>query len=151
MNRSILSCIGNTSLLPLRKIVPQNGAQILLKIESENPTGSMKDRMALAMIEAAEKDGRLKSGGAGKKHARTIVADRQSGELFPLLRGAIVTRGPLLNAVARVVGDDGIIGRHVNVRAIRLAGDVKARPIRAERNRLRGIESIERWTISCDP
>ena len=64
MNQNILSCIGNTSLLPLRKIVPKNGARILLKIESENPTGSMKDRMALAMIEAAEKDGRLKSGGA---------------------------------------------------------------------------------------
>ena len=64
MNRNILSCTGNTSLLPLRKIVPQNGAQILLKIESENPTGSMKDRMALAMIEAAEKDGRLKPGAA---------------------------------------------------------------------------------------
>ncbi len=64
MNRNVLSGIGKTSLLPLRKIVPQNGAQILLKIESENPTGSMKDRMALAMIEAAEKDGRLKPGGA---------------------------------------------------------------------------------------
>lgn len=55
----LLHCIGNTSLLPLRKIVPQNGSRILLKLESENPTGSMKDRMALAMIEAAEADGRL--------------------------------------------------------------------------------------------
>lgn len=63
MPRDILGCIGNTSLLPLRKIVPKNGARILLKIESENPTGSMKDRMALAMIEAAEADGRLKPGG----------------------------------------------------------------------------------------
>ena len=61
--RDILDCIGNTSLLALRKIVPKNGARILLKIESENPTGSMKDRMALAMIEAAEADGRLKPGG----------------------------------------------------------------------------------------
>lgn len=60
----ILSCIGDTSLLPLRKIVPRNGAKIFLKIESENPTGSMKDRMALAMIEAAERDGRLKPGGS---------------------------------------------------------------------------------------
>jgi cysteine synthase A len=62
--RDILECIGNTSLLSLRKIVPKNGAHILLKIESENPTGSMKDRMALAMIEAAEADGRLKPGGS---------------------------------------------------------------------------------------
>jgi cysteine synthase len=50
-------------LLPLRKIAPANGARIFLKIESENPTGSMKDRMALAMIEAAETDGRLRAGG----------------------------------------------------------------------------------------
>ena len=60
----ILHCIGNTSLLPLRKIVPNNGCRILLKLESENPTGSMKDRMALAMIEAAEADGRLKADGS---------------------------------------------------------------------------------------
>jgi cysteine synthase A len=57
--QSILDGIGNTSLIALRKIVPANGARILLKLESENPTGSMKDRMALAMIEAAEADGRL--------------------------------------------------------------------------------------------
>jgi cysteine synthase len=61
---NILDSIGNTSLLPLRHIVPRNGARILLKLEGENPTGSMKDRMALAMIEAAEADGRLKKGGS---------------------------------------------------------------------------------------
>ncbi|MDP9192276.1 MAG: cysteine synthase family protein [Acidobacteriota bacterium] len=62
--RNILDCIGNTSLVPLRHIVPKNGARILLKLENENPTGSMKDRMALAMIEAAEADGRLIAGGS---------------------------------------------------------------------------------------
>jgi cysteine synthase A len=62
--RDILHCIGNTSLLALRKIVPKNGARVLLKLESENPTGSMKDRMALAMIEAAEADGRLPAHGS---------------------------------------------------------------------------------------
>lgn len=63
-SQNILQHIGNTSLLALRNVVPANGARILLKLESENPTGSMKDRMALAMIEAAEADGRLKPGGA---------------------------------------------------------------------------------------
>ena len=58
----ILHRIGNTSLLALRNIAPR-GARIVLKLESENPTGSMKDRMALAMIEAAEEDGRLPAGG----------------------------------------------------------------------------------------
>jgi cysteine synthase A len=61
---NILDCIGNTSLLPLRNILPKNGSRILLKLENENPTGSMKDRMALAMIEAAEADGRLKPEGS---------------------------------------------------------------------------------------
>ena len=60
---SILDCIGNTPLVPLRSIVPPNGSSILLKLESGNPTGSMKDRMALAMIAAAESDGRLVPGG----------------------------------------------------------------------------------------
>jgi cysteine synthase A len=62
--RNILHCIGDTSLLALRNITPRNGSRILLKLESENPTGSMKDRMALAMIEAAEADGRLAAGGS---------------------------------------------------------------------------------------
>jgi cysteine synthase len=64
LHRDILDCIGNTSLLALRNIVPENGARILLKLESENPTGSMKDRMALAMVEAAEADGRLTADGS---------------------------------------------------------------------------------------
>jgi cysteine synthase A len=64
LQRDILQCIGNTSLLALRNIVPENGCRILLKLESENPTGSMKDRMALAMIEAAEADGRLTANGS---------------------------------------------------------------------------------------
>lgn len=59
----VLHCIGDTSLVALRKIAPANGVRVLLKLESENPTGSMKDRMALAMIEAAEADGRLVAGG----------------------------------------------------------------------------------------
>lgn len=63
MSGTILDRIGGTSLLPLRKITPAGGGRILLKIESENPTGSMKDRMALAMVEAAERDGRLMPGG----------------------------------------------------------------------------------------
>jgi cysteine synthase A len=64
LRRDILHCIGNTSLLALRNIVPENGSRILLKLENENPTGSMKDRMALAMIEAAEADGRLTAAGS---------------------------------------------------------------------------------------
>ncbi|MCB5174766.1 PLP-dependent cysteine synthase family protein [Microvirga lenta] len=64
MAGNILQSIGNTPLLALRRIVPGNGARVLLKLENQNPTGSMKDRMALAMVEAAEADGRLAPGGS---------------------------------------------------------------------------------------
>ena len=59
---SILSHIGGTSLIALRRIVPKGCARLLIKLESENPTASMKDRMALAMIEAGERSGRLRPG-----------------------------------------------------------------------------------------
>ena len=59
----VLDAIGNTPIVPLRKIVPEGSARILVKLEAANPTGSMKDRMAKAVIEAAAKDGRLKPGG----------------------------------------------------------------------------------------
>ena len=61
---TVLDRIGKTPLVALRRIGVPNGSRVLLKLEDENPTGSMKDRMALAMIEAAEADGRLKPGGA---------------------------------------------------------------------------------------
>lgn len=50
--------------MPLRYLVPEASARILVKLEYENPTGSMKDRMALAMVEAAEADGRLTPDGS---------------------------------------------------------------------------------------
>ena len=58
----ILRAIGNTSMVRLRKVVPAGCADVLAKLEWENPTGSMKDRMAQAVISRAEEDGRLKPG-----------------------------------------------------------------------------------------
>jgi cysteine synthase len=58
----ILRAIGNTSMARLRKVVPAGCADILVKLEWENPTGSLKDRMAQAVISRAEADGRLKPG-----------------------------------------------------------------------------------------
>lgn len=57
------SRIGNTPLIKLNRISPENGAGIYVKFEGANPTGSMKDRMAFSMIEGAEKSGQLKKGG----------------------------------------------------------------------------------------
>jgi len=58
----ILQAIGNTSMVRLRKVVPPGCAEIHVKLECENPTGSVKDRMALAVITRAEEDGRLRPG-----------------------------------------------------------------------------------------
>ncbi len=58
----MLAAIGGTPLVQLRKVVPSGSARVVVKLESSNPTGSMKDRMARAAIEAAEAAGRLKSG-----------------------------------------------------------------------------------------
>jgi cysteine synthase A len=59
---NILQAIGNTSMVRLRKVAPPGCADIFVKLEWENPTGSVKDRMALAVIQRAEEDGRLKPG-----------------------------------------------------------------------------------------
>lgn len=63
IHASILERIGGTPLIELQHLVPEGSARILIKLESRNPTGSMKDRMGLAMVEAAERDGRLQPGG----------------------------------------------------------------------------------------
>lgn len=59
----VLRAIGNTSLVRLVRVVPPGSAEVLVKLEWENPSGSMKDRMAQAVITAAERDGRLRPGG----------------------------------------------------------------------------------------
>ncbi|HEY8211843.1 MAG TPA: cysteine synthase family protein [Myxococcaceae bacterium] len=58
----ILSAVGDTSMVQLRKVLPSHGTGLLVKLEWENPTGSMKDRMAQAVLSRAEADGRLKPG-----------------------------------------------------------------------------------------
>jgi len=59
---SVLRAIGRTPVVRLRRVVPAGAAEVLVKMESMNPTGSYKDRMALAMIEGAEARGRLRPG-----------------------------------------------------------------------------------------
>lgn len=58
-----MKAIGNTSLIKLDKLPEPGCAEIYVKFEGANPTGSMKDRMALSMIEGAERRGELKPGG----------------------------------------------------------------------------------------
>src|SRR3954452_15627390 len=60
---SILDAIGDTPLVRLSRIAAGLRPQIVAKVESLNPGGSIKDRIAVALIEGAERDGRLKPGG----------------------------------------------------------------------------------------
>ena len=59
---SVINAIGKTPLVELKNISPSNGCRIVAKMESANPTGSMKDRMAKAVVEGAEKRGLIKKG-----------------------------------------------------------------------------------------
>ncbi len=102
---NILETIGNTPLVKLNKIVTEVDALVLAKVETFNPGNSVKDRMALKMIEDAEKDGRLQPNGViiegtsgntgmGLAIAATlkgykcifVMADKQSKEKVDILR-----------------------------------------------------------------
>ena len=60
---NVLDTIGSTPLVRLNRVAKECGSTVLAKIESRNPGGSVKDRIGLAMIEAAEAEGSLKPGG----------------------------------------------------------------------------------------
>ncbi len=62
MNEGMLAAIGSTPLVRLERLVPDGHAAVWVKLEAANPTGSYKDRMALAMVRVAERDGRLAPG-----------------------------------------------------------------------------------------
>src|SRR3954471_14895014 len=124
---SILDAIGNTPLVRLESCVPSNGAEIWVKLEYLNPTGSMKDRMALAMIEGAERDGLLEPGTTGVEYtggstgpalalvcrakgyrARIVISDCFSDERIQLMRalGAELEVIPAVEAKGRVASED---------------------------------------------
>ncbi len=61
-HRDVLSLIGNTPLVRIAHLAPEGNAEVWAKLESYNPGGSVKDRIALSMIESAEQKGELKPG-----------------------------------------------------------------------------------------
>ena len=88
MNNTLLSAIGNTPLVELQKVVPPGSARIVAKLESANPTGSMKDRMAKAAIEHAEAT--VFSGGPSGSHNIEGIG---IGFLPPLWQPSSLTQG----------------------------------------------------------
>jgi len=83
---SITELIGRTPLLRLNRISDESGAEVLGKLESFNPGGSVKDRIGLAMIEAAERDGRIAPG-------RTTIIEPTSGNTGIALAMVAAARG----------------------------------------------------------
>jgi cysteine synthase A len=136
---SVLDTIGNTPLVRLQKLAPAGGAEVWVKLEYLNPTGSMKDRMALAMIEGAERDGLLEPGmtvieytggstgpalafvcGAKGYRTRIVIADSYSIERLRLIRalGAELDVIPGVEGPGRVTAQDV---RNMMARAAELA------------------------------
>ena len=137
---SVVDAIGNTPIVELRRVSSRTGARILVKLEWANPTGSMKDRMARAAIEAAEAAGRLKPGGtvveytagttgvslalvcAAKGYGLEIVfSDAFSDEKRRMMQafGAHITD---------VTSDSGKITEALIKEMIRTAGDLSRKP-----------------------
>jgi cysteine synthase A len=136
---SILDAIGNTPLVRLRSLAPANGVELWVKLEHLNPSGSMKDRMALAMVEGAERDGLVEPGATVVEYtggstgpalalacrakgyrALIVISDCFSDERIQLMRalGADVDVVPAVEAKGRVTSEDI---RRMTVRAAELA------------------------------
>ena len=127
---SILDAIGNTPLVRLRRrCAPSNGAELWLKLEYRNPTGSMKDRMARAMVEGAERDGLISAGNTVVEYtggstgpalalvcqakgyrALIVIADCFTEERFQLMRAL----GAELDIVPSVEGRPKVTSRDID-------------------------------------
>ncbi|MEX0675201.1 MAG: cysteine synthase family protein [Gaiellaceae bacterium] len=139
---SILDAIGNTPLVRLRRCAPANGAELWLKLEYANPTGSMKDRMARAMIEGAERDGLISPGdtvveytggstgpalalvcGAKGYRALIVIADCFTEERLQLMRAL----GAELDVIPSVKGRPNVTSEDIDNMVAR-AAELASRP-----------------------
>ena len=133
---SILEAIGNTPLVRVRHCAPENGAELWLKLEYTNPTGSLKDRMAQAMIEGAERDGLISPGDTVVEYtggstgpavalvcrakgyrALIVIADCFTEERFQLMRAL----GAELDVVESVAGRPNVTAQDIENMVARAA------------------------------
>lgn len=140
--QSILEAIGNTPLVRLRSCAPANGAELWLKLENLNPSGSMKDRMALAMITGAERDGLISPGDTVVEYtggstgpaialvcrakgyrALIVIADCFTEERFQLMRAL----GAELDVVPSVEGPPKVTPQDI-ANMISRASELAAQP-----------------------
>ena len=139
---SILDAIGNTPLVRLRRCAPANGAELWVKLEYCNPSGSMKDRMALAMIEGAERDGLISPGdtiveytggstgpglalvcGAKGYRALIVIADCYTEERLQLMRAL----GADLDVIPSIKGRPKVTPQDI-VNMVARAGELAQAP-----------------------
>jgi len=139
---SILSAIGNTPLVRLKRCAPANGAELWVKLEYTNPTGSMKDRMAVAMVEGAERDGAIAPGDtlveytggstgpalalvarAKGYRALIVIADCFTEERFQLMRAL----GAELEVIDSVEGRPKVTPQDIR-NMVQRAGELAAQP-----------------------
>ncbi|MBD0330385.1 MAG: PLP-dependent cysteine synthase family protein [Thermoleophilia bacterium] len=139
---SVLEAIGNTPLVRLRRCAPPNGAELWLKLEYRNPTGSLKDRMALAMIEGAERDGLLEPGDTVVEYTGgstgpalalvcrakgyrplIVIADCFTEERFQLMRAL----GAELDVVPSVAGRPNVTSQDIH-NMVERAAELAAQP-----------------------
>tara|TARA_A100001011_G_scaffold244324_1_gene252334 strand:+ start:452 stop:1372 length:921 start_codon:yes stop_codon:yes gene_type:complete len=153
--KNILGAIGNTPIVKLQKITPLGCGEVYVKLEANNPTGSKKDRMALSMIEGAEKRGDLIEGmsvveysggstGAGLAlicgikgyRFRLITADVFGNEKIALMRA--------LGADLEILkSEDGKITRELISKMIQRAEEISVEPNTFFTDQLNNSDVIE--------
>lgn len=91
---SVMDCVGNTRLVRLQRVVPRQHAEVLLKLEFDNPAGSVKDRIGKAMLDDAEQKGLIRARGArGAGDLGTHIIEPTSGNTGIALAFVCAARG----------------------------------------------------------
>jgi cysteine synthase A len=139
---SVLATIGDTPIVRLRELAPANGAELWVKLEYMNPTGSMKDRMALSMVEGAERDGLIEAGatvveytggstgpalalvcGAKGYRAKIVISECFSEERLQLMRAL----GADLDVIEAVEGPGRVTAQDIH-NMVERAGELAREP-----------------------
>jgi cysteine synthase A len=154
ISAGVLEAIGNTALVQLSRVVPEGCARIVVKVEGENPTGSMKDRMAQAMIARAESDGRLKPGDTvveytgGSTGASLALVCAAKGYRLHIVSSRAFSEEKLAQmaafgaALTLVPSEGGLITRRLITDMIAAAREIAARPRTYWTDQLNNTDSI---------
>lgn len=140
LSDGVLGAIGQTPMVQLRRVVPDDSAQVVAKLEWANPTGSMKDRMAVAAIEAAAADGRLPPGGTVVEYTAGTTGISLACVCAALGYGLEVvfsdafsdekrrTMAAFGARITDVPSDQGMINEALIKEMIRVSGEIAERP-----------------------